>query len=566
MRFKQFTETLFREYKLITCSMVLLFLSVAVISMGRPILIGTFFQNGYKTDSIIVYAYLLLIINACFILFSWLRHRVHVRFEVKTLFQLQLNIINKLLRLPVSFFDRYSMGDLIQRVLILSSLKSLLSSHQLGVLCSFLGLLASFALMFYVSWQLTLLVFGLILFLTCIAIGSALRLLPHLEQHVNDMNHAYGFLLQVIQGISRIKLLARQQEVAAYWYKTYVRSRQQLQSTYNKGVLGYALFHSAPTLLLVIIFFLSRSFELSHFIIFFGSLCLLMSSMSVFYFVIGGMMLDALIAYRRIQPLLEAPDENAFLTNESAQIIDTVERIDFRDVHFCYPHSKRAILCGLNAQIDKGQHVAFVGLSGCGKSTLLKLLSGFYLPQQGQVELNGVALTQIDVQAFRSQMGVVLQDEVLHHGTLLEQIIGYSMADEEDVWSVLHYLGIADFISTLPMGLNTVVSSSQNLLSGGQKQLVLIARALVSKPQIVILDEATNSLDNVLQEYIMQRINHLTMTRITIAHRLSTVRRVDKIFVLNNGVIEQSGSYQQLIEQNGLFYQLAKSQGLAELI
>jgi len=546
-----------------------LFLVVALASMVRPMMIGYLFHQGYQIRAITrisSYIYLLLFLNLGLIFFALIRATVYLRLELKTLFQLQIAILRKMLSSPIYFFARYSTGDLVQRILIINSLRALFNTHQLGLLFSCLSLLISFSVMFYFNWQLTLAVFMFSGLLTGLALWSSLRLLPDLEQHVDDMSHAYGFLFQVVNGISRIKLFARHKELIDCWDKRYSYSRQQLQKTYDKGVLGYALFSSFPTLLLLIIFYLGSvlggSLEFKNFIIFFCGLCLLVSSMTAFYFVIGSVMLDSLIAYKRVRPLLDAPLEFLSTNQQQMQQIEVIERITFHDVHFAYPHSSLSILAGINVTMFKGQHSAFVGLSGSGKSTVLKLLLGFYLPQQGEIELNGSLLSGIDLLTWRAQIGLVLQDEQLFNGTIVENIIGYSAAQEDDVWPILNQLGIASAIAALPMGIHTVVSSSQNLLSGGQKQLVLIARALVGKPQLLILDEATNSLDHLMQEQIMRTVNQLTLTRITIAHRLSTVRHVDRIFVLNKGLIEQTGTYQQLVQQEGLFSQLAKSQGL----
>ena len=222
--------------------------------------------------------------------------------------------------------------------------------------------------------------------------------------------------------------------------------------------------------------------------------------------------------------------------------------------------SSLAIFRGLDCQIAAGEHVAFVGLSGSGKSTLLKLLLGFYFPQQGQITINGTPLKNINVMHFRSNIGVVLQDGQLMNGTILENIIGHSTATEEEAWRILSELSLDGFVAALPMGIHTMVAQHMGLLSGGQKQVLLIARALAGNPKLLILDEATNSLDNAVQELITNRINQLDMTRITIAHRLSTIRHADKIFVLHEGVITQAGTYQELISQDGLFYHLVKSQ------
>jgi ABC-type bacteriocin/lantibiotic exporter with double-glycine peptidase domain len=563
---KKLLRSFFVTNKFLCCMMMVLFLLIAFMSMFRPIVVGYMFHHGYQMKNIhqlVDYVSLLLMMNGFIIILSAIRAVIYTRFEIKILSQLQTVVMKKIVQLPVYFFDHYTTGDLVHRVLWIASLSQLFSSNQIGLFFSFFSLFTSFSIMFYFNWQLTIAVFILIVFFTFFAVLSSRRLLPCLLEHAKDMGQAYGFLLQVINGISRIKLFARQSYVESLWVSMYVRSRNQLQNIYCQGVLGYAFFNSIPLFLLIIIFSMTvmqqHSLFSQHFVVFFCGLSLLMTSIVSFYINAGGF-IDALIAYWHVQPILSAPIEQAYGLRNQRLANDSIEHIHMNDLYFAYPDSKISILHGLNCQISCGQHVAFVGLSGSGKSTLLKLLLGFYLPQQGHIEINSKRLQDIDLLRFRSSIGVVLQDGQLMNGTILENIIGHSAATEEDAWNILSELELCQFVATLPMGIHTVVSQYLNLLSGGQKQMLLIARSLVANPQLLILDEATNSLDNPVQEMVTNRINQLGMTRITIAHRLSTVKHVDKIFVLHQGTISQAGTYQQLINQKGLFYQLARSQ------
>ena len=570
MGLKKLFGSFFKENKRLCAIMTLLFLLIAFMSMLRPVVIGYLFHYGYPMKTVNQWAVsvnVLLFISGIIILLSVLRVVIYTRFEIKILSHLQTNVMKRILQLPIYFFDHYTTGDLVHRVLWIASLSQLFSSSHMGLFFSFVSLLISFSVMFYFNWQLTLLVFLLIAILTFFALLSSFRLLPRLEEHARDMGEAYGFMFQVLHGITRIKLLARQSKVEELWRLRYVRSRNQLQNTYCKGVLGYAFFNSFPLLLLMIIFALSSlqgSPELpQHFVVFFCGLCLLMTSIAAFYINAGGF-IDLLIAYRRIEPVLCAPIEKTDGVTNQTPTQETYEHIRMQDVCFSYPNAKIAILRGVDCHISNGQHVAFVGLSGSGKSTLIKLLLGFYRPQQGLITINGEPLHDLDLLKFRANIGVALQDGQLINGSILENIIGHSVATEEDAWNILSELELGSFVAKLPMGIHTMLSQHRNLLSGGQKQTLLIARALVSNPQLLILDEATNSLDNPSQEIISNRINQLAMTRITIAHRLSTVKDLDKIFVLHQGKISQAGTFEQLINEDGIFYQLAQSQALCD--
>jgi len=509
---------------------------------------------------------LLILLNVLILLFSLVKSLMYTRLEIKASGRAQTALMHQLMRLPVSFFDRYVVGDLIQRVLFINSLRAFFSMGQVGGVISFLSLLLSFLLLCYINWQLTLLVLFCVAFFIALAVLSALYLAPHAEQHVNELSQMYGFLLQTIQGISRIKLFARQQKIMEFWHIRYTELRAQLQRNYDKGVLAYAFFNSIPMVLLFVFFAVNPwqadTSSMLQFTLFFCCLLILVNGMAPFFLSIGSLLLDTLIIYKRIKPILDTPIENTLDSSHVCPAIEAIKDIKFHDVHFSYSDNSQRLLRGINCHIAQGEHIAFVGLSGSGKSTLLKLLLGFYTPQRGAISINGLSLSQVNLSSVRQKMGVVLQDEQLMPGTILENIIGYSTAQEREVWSILKQLKMNEFIASLPMGINTIVSSALPLLSGGQKQLLLIARALVSAPHVLLLDEATNFLDNPTQALISECINQLKITRITIAHRLSTIRHADKIYVLEQGAISQIGTYEQLlVQQEGLFFQLAKSQG-----
>jgi ABC-type bacteriocin/lantibiotic exporter with double-glycine peptidase domain len=204
--------------------------------------------------------------------------------------------------------------------------------------------------------------------------------------------------------------------------------------------------------------------------------------------------------------------------------------------------------------------VAFVGPSGSGKSTLFRLLLGFEQPQAGSIYYDGQDLVSLDVQAVRRQLGVVLQNGKVLAGDILTNIVGSTLRTLEDAWEAARLSGLEEDIHQMPMGMHTVVPEGGSTLSGGQRQRLLIARALVSRPRIVLFDEATSALDNRTQAVVSEGLNRLRATRIVIAHRLSTVRHADRIYVLEAGRVVQQGRYEELAGQPGLFADLARRQ------
>ena len=202
-----------------------------------------------------------------------------------------------------------------------------------------------------------------------------------------------------------------------------------------------------------------------------------------------------------------------------------------------------------------------MGASGSGKSTLLKLLLGFEKPDEGRVCYDGKDLRQLDKREVRKQLGVVLQNGRLIAGSIYENItITAPHATMEEVKAVIEAVGLKDDIAHMPMGVHTVLSESSGTISGGQRQRILIARAIINRPAVLIFDEATSALDNVTQAAVCESLERMNVTRIVVAHRLSTVRNCDRILVLDNGKIAEEGSYESLMAKNGLFRQFASRQ------
>jgi ATP-binding cassette subfamily C protein len=204
--------------------------------------------------------------------------------------------------------------------------------------------------------------------------------------------------------------------------------------------------------------------------------------------------------------------------------------------------------------------VACVGPSGSGKSTLFRLLLGFETPLSGGVYYDGQDLAGLDVQAVRRQLGVVLQNGKLMPGDIFTNIVGSAPLTHEDAMQAVVMAGMEDDIKAMPMGLHTVISEGAGTISGGQKQRLMVARAIVRKPRILLFDEATSALDNRTQAIVANSVSTLKATRVVIAHRLSTVVHADRIFVIDAGRVVETGTYDELMQRNGAFAELARRQ------
>ena len=263
-----------------------------------------------------------------------------------------------------------------------------------------------------------------------------------------------------------------------------------------------------------------------------------------------------------IKPFLETEPEVA----ADKQVITRLNgSVELSNVTFRYNDDMPPVLDNLSLKIHPGQYVAIVGKTGCGKSTLMRILLGFETPQKGAVYFDGTDLKRIDLKSLRQKIGAVMQNGKLVTGDIHSNIvISAPWLTLDDAWEAARIAGIDDDINSMPMGMHTLISEGQGGISGGQRQRLLIARAVVQKPKILIFDEATSALDNLTQKHVSDALDRMDCTRIVIAHRLSTIRQCDRIIVLEGGKIIEDGTYEQLIAQKGFFASLVERQRLDE--
>jgi ABC-type bacteriocin/lantibiotic exporter with double-glycine peptidase domain len=235
-------------------------------------------------------------------------------------------------------------------------------------------------------------------------------------------------------------------------------------------------------------------------------------------------------------------------------------RVEINHVSFRYDPEGPLVLDDLSLRAEPGEFVAVVGPSGAGKSSLFRQLLGFEEPEAGSVYYDDHPLSELNVQAVRRQMGVVLQNGKLMSGTIFQNIAGVSQLTMDQAWEAARMAGFDKDIEMMPMGMFTFLGEGSSAISGGQRQRLMIARAIASKPRIVLFDEATSALDNRSQAIVSSSLENLKATRIVIAHRLSTIMNADRIYVLKAGRIVQSGTYAELMEREGPFRDLAARQ------
>jgi ABC-type bacteriocin/lantibiotic exporter with double-glycine peptidase domain len=372
-------------------------------------------------------------------------------------------------------------------------------------------------------------------------------------------------LLEFIGNIARLRISGAEQRAFAAWAQEFA-AQKQLSVRAQKVSNGLAIFNSAFPIVSMAILFAYAAQMMGHPLLkalTTGTFLAFIAAFTQFQSAILGLSsavesaIGVVPLYERARPILEASPE---FSKESKQPGELSGSIEVNHVNFRYHTETPLVLKDISFAVRPGQFVALVGPSGSGKSSLLRLLLGFERPEAGVIYYDGQDLAKLDAQATRRQIGVVLQSARLSSGTVFDNIVGSGPFTIDDAWEAVRSAGLEQDIREMPMGMHTVVSEGGGNISGGQRQRLLIARAMVKKPRIFLFDEATSALDNRTQAIVSHSLESFSATRIVIAHRLSTVVHADRILVVEAGVVVQSGSYDELTGQEGLFRELAKRQ------
>lgn len=400
-----------------------------------------------------------------------------------------------------------------------------------------------------------LVIYGIIVFFVS---RSTLKYDKQIEKAKGE---ASAKLYQFLNGIEKIRM-AGVEDRAAYEYLLPFAEKQTFEMSKNRFAAYRLVLSGTASVMFSMVFYLiivRSKINIST-----GSFMAFNSAFGSFSAAVLGL-IDGILnlyqmkpQYERIRPVIETAPED----DEGKEIPGKLRgEVSLNNIKFSYDKDGSYVLNGIDLKIAQGEYVGIVGSSGCGKSTLLKLLLGFEEPDQGQVCFDGKNLKQLDKREVRKNLGVVLQNGKLIAGSIFENItITAPSATLKDVQAVIEAVGLKSDIEQMPMGVHTVLSENSGTISGGQQQRILIARAIIAHPSILIFDEATSALDNVTQAAVCESLDKMNVTRIVVAHRLSTIKNCDRIIVLQDGKIVEQGTYTALMDQNGLFHQLAARQ------
>lgn len=481
---------------------------------------------------------------------------------------LRSDIYNKILRLPIGYFTEQRKGDLISRITNdVGEVDASLVGALEGWIRDPLSILINFAVLFYISPQLTIAI------LVCIpVIGFILgRISRTLKRPSNEAAIKHGESLSVmdetLNGLRVIKAFNIEKLLRQRFHnineelldaKNRISRRRDMASPVSE-VLGVLVFVGilwfGGQLVLGQKIALAPSTFLAYLALFYNVINPVKSLSTSF-----SNMQKGSAAIIRIEEVLQTPvlvDENA----GGKQISSFNDRIEFRNV--CFAYNDTVILDNINLVVEKGKTIALVGSSGAGKSTLADLVPRFHDVSSGSVLIDGIDIREYSLHAVRSLMSIVTQEPILFNDTIANNIrLGKESATEEDIMHAAQVANAHDFIIKKEQGYQTNIGDRGSKLSGGERQRLTIARALVKNPPILILDEATSSLDTESERLVQDAINNMMQNRtsIVIAHRLSTIRHADEIIVLQKGSIVERGTHQQLLDQNGFYKKLVDMQ------
>lgn len=476
--------------------------------------------------------------------------------------KLQAAVWDRILSLPTRFFRDYSTGDLAQRVLAVDAIRRILTGSVItGLLSGVFGLM-SFGLMLFYDARLAGLGIAFALCNALLLFGCARWQMRHLTTARDAAGRVSGEAIDILSGVLKLRVAAAEERAFARWGEAFAHQQAASRRAGGVAVLQSVMMALVSSLGLVGIFLVATlrptPIELAAFAAFGVAFGQFNAALAAFAAGVGTA-LEVVPLFRSVQPIFDAKPEHSLKNADCGRLAG---RLDVRGLSFRYQDSGPMILEDIDFCIMPGQFVAIVGPSGSGKSTLLRLLLGFERPASGAIFYDNQNLAQIDVRLVRQQIGTVLQSTGLVPGSLYDNIAGSKPLSVQQVLEAAKRAGLARDIAGFAMGLETVVSENGGTLSGGQRQRVMIARALVGEPALLFFDEATSALDNETQAIVSHSMEALSVTRLVIAHRLSSIRHADKILVLENGRLKEQGTYEELMGREGLFHKLVQRQTL----
>ncbi|MFI0036902.1 NHLP bacteriocin export ABC transporter permease/ATPase subunit [Streptomyces mutabilis] len=483
--------------------------------------------------------------------FMLMQNLTILRLEGRIEATLQPAVWDRLLRLPTKFFTERSTGELASAAMGISAIRRLLAGVGPTVAQSVTVGAMNLGLLLWYSVPMALAAIGMLVVVAAVFLGLGLwqvRWQRRLVQLTNKLNNQ---AFQTLRGLPKLRVAAAENYAYAAWAEQFARSRELQQRAGRvknlNAVLGAVYLPLCTLLMFMLLAGPARgSMSAADFLTFNASVTMLLTSVTQ----LTGAFVSAVAAlplFEEIRPVLDATPEVRTASTRPGPLSGAIEA---RRLSFRYTDDGPLVLDDVSFDVRPGEFVAVVGPSGCGKSTLLRLLIGFDRPLSGSVLYDGQDLAALDQSAVRRQCGVVLQHAQPFTGSILDVICGTEPYTPEEAMAAAEMAGLAEDIKRMPMGLHTIVSGS-GAVSGGQRQRLMIAQALIRRPRILFFDEATSALDNETQRRVIESTKALNATRVVIAHRLSTVLDADRVIVMEDGKVAQQGPPAELLADTG---------------
>ena len=470
-------------------------------------------------------------------------------------------IADHVLRLPARFFKTLSAGDFNQRIESLEGIRELVTNTILSAGLTFVFSFVYLVLLFTYDARLALAGLALTLvYAAGVAISRAFQIAPLREAAARSGKLA-GLTFEILEGLPKLRTAAAEPRALARWKAAY---RDELAAHAKSERIGnhFTAFADGWHIVTMMGMFATAAL-LAVSDVAPGAFIALLAAFGSFQASVASFCEALLEIYtnsalaERARPILQAEPETGTGRADPGKLSGAIQA---SGLSFAYGEGLAPLIDGLSFDIRAGEHLAIVGGSGSGKSTILRLLLGFERPSTGSLTYDGQELTSLDPSRVRAQIGVVMQSSQLFAGSIQDNVRGASGASLEQCAAAAGRAGLAPDLAEMPMGLYTPITEGAGTLSGGQRQRILIARAIVADPAILFFDEATSALDNLTQAVVAHTLDSLGATRITIAHRLSTVRNADRICVLERGKFVETGDFESLMRANGKFAELARRQ------
>ncbi|PLS02265.1 ABC transporter ATP-binding protein [Neobacillus cucumis] len=543
---------------------------VSCFTLLGPYLIGKTIDNYIIPHKLNGFLFMCLSLLGVYLLgaaFTWLQQYVASGLAQNTVRDMRQDLFEKYQHLPVQFFDQRTHGELMSRTTNdLENVSNTLNQTVVQLVSSVFILVGSVIMMLSLSlWMtlITILTVPLITFITKKITKYTRRYFSEQQKSLGEVN---GFVQESISGLRVIKVFGREERTIEEFREINERLRVVgLKAQSISGSMG-PLMNATRNLSFVIIAVAGGVFTY-HDIITIGVIVSFLNYSSQFSQPINqlanqyNMLQSAIAGAERVFEVLEQESE-ILVKNDNQSLKKIKGEVIFDDVHFGYT-ADAAVLKGLSFHASPGQMIALVGPTGAGKTTIINLLTRFYDIQSGNIFIDGKDIRQLDKYELRKQIGLVLQDAYVFSGTIRENIrYGRLTATDKEVEEAARLANADTFIRKLPRGYDTELTAEGSNLSQGQKQLLTIARAILANPSILILDEATSSVDTRTEFHIQEAMKSLMKgrTSFVIAHRLSTIREADTILVINNGQIMEKGSHDELLKKDGFYSNLYKNQ------